>query len=156
MPPSTRSTRRASWSSRINGYVRATGGARPTCAILYRSNAQSRVLEEALLQARLPYRIYGGLRFFERAEIKDAMAYLRLIDNRDDDAAFERVINVPTRGIGEKTLEILREQRPRSGPRAAFENEEEDDETPLAAFLDPRLAGSRRHPGRGASRTACS
>ncbi len=78
-------------------------------AILYRSNAQSRLLEEALLQAKLPYRIYGGLRFFERQEIKDALAYLRLINNRDDDAAFERIINTPTRGIGNTTVSLLRD-----------------------------------------------
>ena len=63
------------------------GGALEQCAILYRSNAQSRVLEEALLQASMPYRIYGGMRFFERQEIKDALSYLRLIANRNDDAA---------------------------------------------------------------------
>ncbi len=79
-------------------------------ALLYRSNAQSRLLEEALLQAKIPYRIYGGLRFYERAEIKDALAYLRLIAHRDDDAAFERVINTPTRGIGEQTLDAIRSQ----------------------------------------------
>lgn len=78
-------------------------------AILYRSNAQSRVLEEALMQQGIPYRVYGGLRFFERAEIKDALAYLRLLANRDDDAAFERVVNTPTRGIGERTIISLRE-----------------------------------------------
>lgn len=78
-------------------------------AILYRSNAQSRVIEEALMQFGIAYRVYGGLRFFERAEIKDALAYLRLIANRDDDAAFERVVNTPTRGIGERTIESLRE-----------------------------------------------
>lgn len=78
-------------------------------AILYRSNAQSRVIEEALMQASLPYRVYGGLRFFERAEIKDVLAYLRLLSNRCDDAAFERVVNLPARGLGEKTLEELRE-----------------------------------------------
>lgn len=77
-------------------------------AILYRSNAQSRVLEEALIQSQIPYRIYGGLRFFERAEIKDALAYLRLIANRNDDPAFERVVNTPTRGIGDQTLQMLR------------------------------------------------
>ena len=77
-------------------------------AILYRSNAQSRVLEEALISAQIPYRIYGGLRFFERAEIKDALAYLRLIANRNDDPAFERVVNTPTRGIGDQTLQNLR------------------------------------------------
>ncbi|QSX37651.1 DNA helicase II [Shewanella sedimentimangrovi] len=84
------------------------GGALSECAILYRSNAQSRVLEEALLHKGLPYRIYGGLRFFERQEIKDAMGYLRLIANHDDDAAFERVVNTPPRGIGDRTLDILR------------------------------------------------
>ncbi|MGL4473681.1 MAG: DNA helicase II [Shewanella sp.] len=84
------------------------GGSLSGCAILYRSNAQSRVLEEALLHKGLAYRIYGGLRFFERQEIKDAMAYLRLISNHDDDAAFERVVNTPARGIGDRTLDILR------------------------------------------------
>lgn len=79
------------------------------CAVLYRSNSQSRVLEEALLQAKIPYRIYGGVRFFERQEIKDALAYLRLIANRQDDAAFERVVNTPTRGIGERTMDLLRQ-----------------------------------------------
>jgi DNA helicase-2/ATP-dependent DNA helicase PcrA len=78
-------------------------------AVLYRSNAQSRVLEEALMQYNIPYRVYGGLRYFERAEIKDALAYLRLVKNRDDDAAFERVVNTPTRGIGERTIITLRE-----------------------------------------------
>jgi len=84
------------------------GTTRREMAILYRSNAQSRVLEEALLREKIPYRIYGGLKFFERAEIKNAMAYLRLIQHRHDDAALERVINVPPRGIGEKTVEALR------------------------------------------------
>ena len=87
-----------------------TGGERRGVAILYRSNAQSRVLEEALLSARMPYRVYGGLRFFERAEIKDALAYLRLIANRADDASFERVVNLPTRGIGAKSMDVVREQ----------------------------------------------
>lgn len=77
-------------------------------ACLYRSNAQSRVLEEALIRQGLPYRIYGGVRFFERAEIKDAMAYLRLSLNPNDNLAFERVVNVPARGIGEKSLDQLR------------------------------------------------
>jgi DNA helicase-2/ATP-dependent DNA helicase PcrA len=85
------------------------GGRRQDCAILYRSNAQSRVFEEAMIQARLPYRVYGGLRFFERAEIKDALAYLRLIFNRADDASFERVVNLPTRGIGNKTVDSIRD-----------------------------------------------
>ncbi len=84
------------------------GGLRRDCAILYRSNAQSRVFEEAFIAARLPYRVYGGLRFFERAEIKDALAYLRLVFNRADDASFERIVNLPTRGIGNVTLDMLR------------------------------------------------
>jgi len=86
------------------------GNRRDETAILYRSNAQSRVLEEALMQAAMPYRIYGGLRFFERAEIKDALAYLRLIVNRSDDPSFERVVNTPTRGIGNRTVEAIRER----------------------------------------------
>ena len=85
------------------------GGQRSQVAILYRSNAQSRVFEEVFLSARIPYKVYGGLRFFERAEIKDALAYLRLISNRLDDASFERVVNLPTRGIGAKSLDIIRE-----------------------------------------------
>ncbi len=85
-----------------------TGSRRSEAAILYRSNAQSRELEEALLRVGMPYRIYGGHRFYERLEIKNALAYLRLIVNRDDDTAVERVINVPTRGIGGRTLEQLR------------------------------------------------
>ncbi len=79
-------------------------------AILYRSNAQSRVIEEALMQFGIPYRVYGGLRYFDRAEIKDALAYLRIIANRHDDPAFERIINTPTRGIGDKTVNAIREQ----------------------------------------------
>ncbi|WP_455198757.1 DNA helicase II [Kaarinaea lacus] len=85
------------------------GGQHSETAVLYRSNAQSRVIEEALIQAGLPYRVYGGLRFFERQEIKDALAYLRLIANRHDDAAFERVVNTPTRGIGDRTVGAARE-----------------------------------------------
>ena len=84
------------------------GNARADAAVLYRSNAQSRVLEEALMNARMPYRVYGGLRFFERQEIKDALAYLRLISHRDDDSSFERIVNKPTRGIGARTLEAMR------------------------------------------------
>ncbi|SDS69245.1 DNA helicase-2 / ATP-dependent DNA helicase PcrA [Halopseudomonas sabulinigri] len=93
---------------RIEQAVR-DGMSRSEIAILYRSNAQSRVLEEALLRSGVPYRIYGGQRFFERAEIKNAMAYLRLIGNRGDDGALERIINLPTRGIGDKTVEALRQ-----------------------------------------------
>ena len=84
------------------------GNVRAEAAVLYRSNAQSRVIEEALINARIPYRVYGGLRFFERAEIKDALAYLRLIANRDSETAFERVVNRPTRGIGARTVETMR------------------------------------------------
>lgn len=84
------------------------GASLKECAILYRNNAQSRVLEEALLHQKLPYRIYGGLRFFERQEIKDALSYLRLISNAIDDAAFERVVNTPARGLGDKTLGNIR------------------------------------------------
>lgn len=77
-------------------------------AILYRSNAQSRVLEEAMIRQGMAYRIYGGQRFYERLEIKNAIAYLRLLLNRNDDTAFERVINTPTRGVGNKTVETIR------------------------------------------------
>src|SRR5580700_5458734 len=94
--------------NRIREWV-ARGGARREVAVLYRSNAQSRVFEEAFLNARMPYRVYGGLRFFERAEIKDALAYLRLVASRGDDTSFERVVNLPARGIGAKTLDLLRD-----------------------------------------------
>ncbi|MDY4280223.1 MAG: DNA helicase II [[Pasteurella] mairii] len=94
-------------ASQINRWLE-DGGKLDDCAILYRSNSQSRVLEEALIRANIPYRIYGGMRFFERQEIKDALAYLRLIANRQDDAAFERVVNTPARSIGDRTLDILR------------------------------------------------
>ena len=94
-------------ASQIQNWV-DDGGKLDDCAVLYRSNSQSRVIEEALIHCQIPYRIYGGMRFFERQEIKDALAYLRLINNRQDDAAFERVINTPTRGIGDRTLDVLR------------------------------------------------
>ncbi len=92
---------------RIQEWV-ANGGVRRETAVLYRSNAQSRAFEEAFISARVPYKVYGGLRFFERAEIKDALAYLRLMSNRNDDASFERVVNLPTRGLGAKTIDTLR------------------------------------------------
>jgi DNA helicase-2/ATP-dependent DNA helicase PcrA len=85
------------------------GHQRSSVAVLYRSNAQSRVLEEALIRAGIPYRIYGGQRFYERMEIRNALAYMRLLLNRGDDAAIERVINTPPRGIGSKTLETVRD-----------------------------------------------
>ncbi|KPN17308.1 DNA helicase II [Xanthomonas sp. Mitacek01] len=86
------------------------GGSHGDIAILYRSNAQSRAMEEQLVAEQVPYRVYGGVRFFERAEIKDTLAYLRLVTNRDDDAAFERAVNTPPRGIGERTLDEVRQQ----------------------------------------------
>jgi DNA helicase-2/ATP-dependent DNA helicase PcrA len=82
---------------------------RKEMAVLYRSNAQSRVIETALFNASVPYRVYGGLRFFERAEIKHALAYLRLLENKDDDTSFLRVVNFPPRGIGARTLEQLQD-----------------------------------------------
>ena len=85
-----------------------SGNRRSDSAILYRSNAQSRELEEALLRMGMPYRIYGGHRFYERLEIKNALAYLRLLINRNDDTAFERIVNVPTRGIGGRTIDLIR------------------------------------------------
>lgn len=94
-------------AERIQQWIE-NGGSPSDAAILYRSNAQSRVLEEALLRADIPYQIYGGQRFFERAEIKNALAYMRLIEDRQSDPAFERVVNIPPRGIGDKTLEGLR------------------------------------------------
>lgn len=88
------------WNTQGNNFKEA--------AVLYRSNAQSRVLEEALLRAQIPYRIYGGQRFFDRMEIRNALAYMRLISHRDADASFERVINTPTRGIGDKSVQMIR------------------------------------------------
>ncbi len=79
------------------------------CAIIYRSNAQSRILEDSILRAELPYRIYGGVRFYERLEIKNALAYAKLALDQNNDTAFERIINVPTRGIGAKTMDQIRE-----------------------------------------------
>ncbi|HBD39995.1 MAG TPA: DNA helicase II, partial [Cupriavidus sp.] len=87
----------------------AQGMSRSEIAILYRSNAQSRVIEHALFSSGIPYRVYGGLRFFERAEVKHALAYLQLIENPRNDAAFGRVVNFPTRGIGAKSLEVLQD-----------------------------------------------
>ena len=87
----------------------ANGIARSEIAVLYRANAQSRLIEHALFNAGIPYRVYGGLRFFERAESKHALAYLRLIDNPHDDTSFMRVVNCPARGIGSRTLEQLQD-----------------------------------------------
>jgi DNA helicase-2/ATP-dependent DNA helicase PcrA len=95
---------------RIRRASQEEGLARSECAILYRTTAQSRLFEEALIQAGIPYRVYGGQRFFERAEIKDALAYLRLIGNPADDTAFERIVNLPARAIGPRTVDLLRTQ----------------------------------------------
>ena len=92
---------------RIRQWVQE-GGSWREAAVLYRSNAQSRALEEVLLAEQVPYRVYGGMRFFERAEIKDTLAYLRLVASRADDAAFERTVNTPARGIGDRTLDEVR------------------------------------------------
>ncbi|HEX5418952.1 MAG TPA: 3'-5' exonuclease, partial [Gammaproteobacteria bacterium] len=86
----------------------AQGERKSDVAVVYRSNAQSRIFEETLLARGIPYRVYGGMRFFERAEIKDALAYLRLIANRDDDPSFERAVNTPPRGIGARTVDGVR------------------------------------------------
>jgi len=94
-------------ANRVQSWA-SEGNARSDAAILYRSNAQSRQFEEKLMAMNIPYRVYGGLRFFERQEIKDALAYLRLLINPKDDAAFERIINTPPRGIGAKMIDTLR------------------------------------------------
>jgi DNA helicase-2/ATP-dependent DNA helicase PcrA len=91
------------------------GTPRSEIALLYRSNAQSRIIESALFNAGVPYRVYGGLRFFERAEIKHALAYLRLIENPNDDTSFLRVVNFPTRGIGARSIESLHDAARQSG-----------------------------------------
>jgi len=98
----------------VQGLVRS-GLDRQQIAVLYRSNAQSRVIESALFNSGIPYRVYGGLRFFERAEVKHALAYLRLLENANDDTSFLRVVNFPTRGIGAKTLENLQDAAKASG-----------------------------------------
>ncbi len=100
--------------ARIQDWINQ-GEQRSDAAILYRSNAQSRVFEEFLLYKQIPYRVYGGLRFFERAEIKDALAYMRLLENRDDDTSFERVVNLPTRGIGARTMTAIRDHARAAG-----------------------------------------
>ena len=91
------------------------GAPRHEIALLYRSNAQSRVMESALFNAGIPYKVYGGLRFFERAEVKHALSYLRLIENPDDDTSFLRVVNFPARGIGARTIEQLQDAARASG-----------------------------------------
>ena len=96
-------------ADKIKHWLDTCNGKREEVAILYRSNAQSRIFEEIFISQSIPYRVYGGLRFFERAEIKDALAYLRLAKNTDDDPSFERIINVPKRGIGQRTVALIRD-----------------------------------------------
>jgi len=108
-------TEEARWIVEEVRALAADGMARRDMALLYRSNAQSRVLEHALFAAGLPYRVYGGLRFFERQEVKHALAYLRLIANADDDGAFLRVVNFPARGIGARSLELLQDAATAAG-----------------------------------------
>ena len=110
-------------------------------AVLYRSNAQSRTFEEQLVQHDVPYRIHGGLRYFDRAEVKDALAYLRLAANRHDDAAFERAVNTPPRGIGARTLDVLR-QRARRDRASMWE-------AVLGELATDGLAGRARNALRG-------
>ncbi len=120
---------------RIREYIREHPAS--DVAILYRSNAQSRNFEEQLVQHRIAYRVYGGQRFFDRAEIKDALAYLRLIANRHDDAAFERVVNTPPRGIGDRTIDLLR-ARARREDTSMWE-------AVLAELTDSTLAGRAKN-----------
>ncbi|MDD4915138.1 MAG: DNA helicase II [Methylococcales bacterium] len=114
------------------------GGLRSDIAILYRSNAQSRQFEERLMTTAVPYRVYGGLRFFDRLEIKNALAYLRLASNPHDDASFERIVNTPTRGIGAKTLDEMRGQA-RQQQRSLWQTAQGMLEQRL---LSPRAAGA--------------
>jgi DNA helicase-2/ATP-dependent DNA helicase PcrA len=125
---------------RIRKYCVDEGIARAECAILYRTTAQSRLFEEALIQAGLPYRVYGGQRFFERAEIKDALAYLRLLLNLHDNEAFERVVNLPPRGVGPRTLDQLRERARADGSSLWTATRQMLD----ASALAPRALGAVR------------
>jgi DNA helicase-2/ATP-dependent DNA helicase PcrA len=105
----------AQWFLEEAQQLHRAGMPRSEIALLYRSNAQSRVMESALFNASVPYRVYGGLRFFERAEVKHALAYLRLIENPNDDTSFLRVVNFPARGIGARTVELLQDAARSSG-----------------------------------------
>jgi DNA helicase-2/ATP-dependent DNA helicase PcrA len=105
----------AQWFLEEAQQLHRSGLARSEIALLYRSNAQSRIIESALFNAGVPYRVYGGLRFFERAEVKHALAYLRLIENANDDTSFLRVVNFPTRGIGARSIESLQDAARQSG-----------------------------------------
>jgi len=105
----------AQWFVEEAQQLHRDGIPRSSIALLYRSNAQSRVLESALFNAGMPYKVYGGLRFFERAEVKHALSYLRLVENPNDDTSFLRVVNFPTRGIGARTVELLQDAARASG-----------------------------------------
>ncbi len=105
----------AQWLLEEAQQLHRSGTPRSEIALLYRSNAQSRVLESALFNAGLPYRVYGGLRFFERAEVKHALAYMRLLENANDDTSFLRVVNFPARGIGARSVELLQDAARSSG-----------------------------------------
>jgi DNA helicase II / ATP-dependent DNA helicase PcrA len=109
----------AQWFVEEAQQLHREGTPRSEIGLLYRSNAQSRVLESALFNAGLPYKVYGGLRFFERAEVKHALSYLRLLENADDDTSFLRVVNFPTRGIGARTVELLQDSARTSGQSLA-------------------------------------
>ena len=111
----------AQWLVEEAQQLHRSGTARSEIAILYRSNAQSRVMESALFNASVPYRVYGGLRFFERAEVKHALAYLRLLENPNDDTSYLRVVNFPTRGIGARSVELLQDDA-RSSGRSLFQS----------------------------------
>jgi len=111
----------AQWFLEEAQQLHREGIARHDIALLYRSNAQSRVLESALFNAGIPYKVYGGLRFFERAEVKHALSYLRLIENPNDDTSFLRVVNFPARGIGARTLELLQDAA-RAGGRSLYQS----------------------------------
>ena len=111
----------AQWLLEEAQHLHRAGTARSQIAILYRSNAQSRVMESALFNAGVPYRVYGGLRFFERAEVKHALAYLRLLENPNDDTSYLRVVNFPTRGIGARTIEQLQDAA-RNSARSLFQS----------------------------------
>ena len=111
----------AQWLVEEAQQLHRSGTARSEIAILYRSNAQSRVMEGALFSAGVPYRVYGGQRFFERAEVKHALAYLRLLENPNDDTSYLRVVNFPTRGIGARSVELLQDAA-RSSGRSLFQS----------------------------------
>src|SRR6185437_8085515 len=127
--------------TRLGKQLWTAGDKGEAVAVLYRSNAQSRAFEEQLHQYDIPYRVYGGQRYFERAEVKDALAYLRMAANRHDDAAFERAVNTPPRGIGERTLDALR-RRGRGEDISLWD-------AALAELASPSLAARAQNSLRG-------